>query len=70
MMPPEPKRGGRKGGGQSVSFNLPGPIAQQAAPAPRKLASEYQPPSSFVQQMERPQTEKSKNVLDDLWQFS
>jgi hypothetical protein len=73
MLPPEPKRGGRKGGaggGASVSFNLPGPIAQQVAPAPRKLASEYQPPSSFVQTMERPTTDKSKSVLDDLWMFS
>ena len=70
MLPPEPKRGGKKGGGSSVSFNLPGPIAQQAAPAPRKLASEYQPPTSFVQQMERPVSEKSKSVLDDLWNFT
>jgi hypothetical protein len=70
MHPPEPKRGGKKGGGASVSFNLPGPLAQQAAPAPRKLASEYQPPTSFVQQMERPVTEKSKSVLDDLWNFT
>lgn len=69
MLPPEPKRGGKKGGA-NVSFQLPGPIAQQAAPTARKLASEYQPPTSFVQQMERPVTEKSKSVLDDLWNFS
>ena len=71
MLPPEPRRGARKmGGGPSVSFQLPGHLAQQAAPAPRKLASEYRPPTSFVQQMERPITEKSKSVLDDLWMFS
>lgn len=75
MLPPEPKRGGRRagaggGGGPSVSFNLPGPIAQQVAPAPRKLASEYQPPTSFIQQMERPTTDKTKNVLADLYMFS
>lgn len=71
MLPPETKRAGRRSaGGPSVSFQLPGPIAQQVSPAPRKLASEYQPPTSFVQQMERPTTDKTKNVLDDLWQFS
>ena len=68
MLPPETKRGGKKGA--NVSFNLPGQLAQQAAPTARKLASEYQPPSSFVQQMERPQSEKTRNVLDDLWNFA
>jgi hypothetical protein len=70
MLPPEPKRGGRKAGGNSVSFQLPGHLSQQAAPAPRKLASEYQPPPSFVQQMERPTSDKTKNVLDELWNFA
>ena len=70
MLPPETKKGGKKSGGNSVSFSLPSPLAQQVAPAPRKLASEYQPPAQFVQQMERPQTAKTKNVLDDLWMFS
>jgi hypothetical protein len=71
MMPPEaPKRGGRKGAGPSVSFDLPSPLAQQVAPAARKLASEYKPPQSFVQQMERPQSDKSQGVLNDLWMFS
>lgn len=68
MPPPEPKRGGRKGA--SVSFELPSPLGQSVATAPRKLASEYKPPESFVQQMERPQSDKSKSVLDDLWIFS
>lgn len=71
MMPPEPKRGGaKKGNGNSVSFALPSPLAQPVAPTPRKLASEYQPPPSFVQQMERPASDKSNNVLADLWMFS
>lgn len=72
MLPPEPKRGGRRqgGAGPSVRFDIPGPLAQQVAPAPRKLASEYQPPTSFVQQMERPSSDKSNNVLADLWMFS
>ena len=80
MMPVEPKRGGGGGGkkqsagsasaNQNVSFDLPTPFGQQVAPAPRKLASEYKPPQSFVQTMERPQTEKSNSVLNDLWMFS
>ncbi len=73
MMPPEaPKRGGggKKNGGASVSFDLPSPLAQQVAPPARKLASEYKPPESFVQQMERPHSEKSQGVLNDLWMFS
>jgi hypothetical protein len=72
MMPPETnKRGGalKKNTG-SVSFDLPGPIASQVAPGPRKLASEYKPPTSFVQQMERPQSDKANSVLNDLWMFS
>lgn len=70
MLPPDTKKGGKKSTSNSVSFSLPSPISQQVAPAPRKLASEYQPPAQFVQQMERPQTAKTKNVLDDLWMFS
>ena len=54
----------------NVSFDLPGPIASQVAPGPRKLASEYKPPTSFVQQMERPQSDKANSVLNDLWMFS
>ena len=69
MMPPDvPKRGGKKGG--SVSFDIPSHFTQQVAPTARKLASEYKPPESFVQQMERPQSDKSQGVLNDLWMFS
>jgi hypothetical protein len=64
MLPPEQKKGGKK------SVTILNPLAQQVAPPPRKLASDYKPPSSFIQTIERPQTEKSKNVLNDLWQFS
>lgn len=69
MIPPETKRGGSRKAA-SVSFALPDPLSQRAAPSPRKLASEYQPPSSFVQQMERPASDTSKSVLNDLWMFS
>ena len=65
MLPPEQKKS--KKSANSVSFS---PIAQQVAPAPRKLASEYKPPSSFIQTIERPEAAKSKNVLNDLWMFS
>jgi hypothetical protein len=69
MLPPETKKGGKKSA-NSVSFSLPSPLAQSTTPAPRKLASEYQPPAQFVQQMERPQSAKTKNVIDELWMFS
>jgi hypothetical protein len=63
MMPADKKKKG-------VGIALPGPIEQQAAQAPRKLASEYKPPAQFVQTMERPQAEKKNGVLQDLWMFS
>lgn len=69
MLPPQTKKGGKKN--QSVSFApTPSPLAQSVAPSARKLASEYQPPSQFIQQMERPQSEKSRSVLDDLYMFN
>jgi len=55
---------------KGVGFALPGPLEQQVATTPRKLASEYKPPAQFVQTMERPQAEKKNSVLQDLWMFS
>ena len=68
MLPPQTKKGGKKN--QNVSFAPPSHLAQQASQPARKLASEYHPPAQFVQQMERPQSDKAKSVLDDLWMFS
>lgn len=68
-----PAANGKKGAvkkNQSVSFATDGHLKQQVAPSARRLASEYQPPSQFIQQMEKPQSEKARSVLDDLWMFS
>jgi Family of unknown function (DUF5759) len=65
MLPEQQKK--KKAG---VTFASMTPLQQQVAPTARKAASEYVPPTTFVQQMDRPQAEKKNNVLSDLWMFS
>jgi len=66
MLPPEGPKKGKKTG----TYTPPGHLEARAAPAPRKLASEYKPPEQFIQSVERPQAEKKNSVLEDLWMFS
>ncbi len=84
MMPPPPpqnmnKKGtGVRGGPQKsrVSFSVPAGITPPSAPPQARSASDYEPPSSFLTNIERPQNPPrpgatgAGNVLADLWNFN
>jgi hypothetical protein len=73
MLPAEIKRDQKKKDKQarSVSFapdpRRP-PSEAQAAPARRTI--DYEPPTSFLNSVQKPLPENKPNVLSDLWKFS
>lgn len=74
MIPPEIKKEQKKRDKQtakSVSFapDLRGPVSEQRQVAARS-ALDYEPPSSFVQSVQKPLPEKKNNILADLWNFN
>jgi len=46
-----------------------GPVSQPRPVAPRR-AIDYEPPASFLQNMDRPVKDVKGNVLADLWSFN
>jgi hypothetical protein len=84
MPPPAPQNSSKKGAGGNrgappsrsrVSFNLPQGIQQPQAPQARS-AMDYEPPTSFLSNIDRPQNPPrpgataAGNVLADLWNFN
>lgn len=81
MIPPEVKKEQKKKERQqdkakSVSFapDLRGSIGSNGYPEPReppvRSATDYQPPNSFVQSVQKPVAEKKQNILADLWNYT
>ena len=76
MIPPETKKEMKKkekgqDRAKSVSFapDLRGPVGEPRAP-PVRSAMEYIPPNSFLETVQKPQPEKKKNILEDLWNYT
>jgi hypothetical protein len=84
MPPPAPQNSSKKGAGgnrgappsrSKVSFNLPQGV-QQPQVAPARSAMDYEPPTSFLSNIDRPQNPPRSgataagNVLADLWNFN
>lgn len=82
MIPPEVKKEQKKKEKQqqdkakSVSFapDLRGAIGRDGYPETReppvRSATEYVPPNSFVQSVQKPQADKKNNILADLWNYT
>lgn len=82
--PPPPQNSSKKGAGGNrgapqrtkVSFSLPQGVAQPPATPQIRSASDYEPPTSFLTNMDRPQNPPRSgatgagNVLADLWNFN
>uniref|UniRef100_A0A6C0BJC4 Uncharacterized protein n=1 Tax=viral metagenome TaxID=1070528 RepID=A0A6C0BJC4_9ZZZZ len=72
MMPPQPPANtSKKGGGKSrISFQIPEAVA---APTTARSAVDYQPPPSFISDIQRPQrvvpsgASGAGNIVADLW---
>lgn len=73
MLPPEVKKEQKKKEKQarSVSF-APDPRRPVSEPeaAPVRRPIDYEPPSSFLNTLQKPLPDKKTNVLADLWQFN
>ena len=77
--PPAPANTSKKGGGRNageksrISFQIP---EELAAPTTAKSAVDYQPPSSFLSDIQRPQratpsgVSGAGNLVADLWKLS
>jgi hypothetical protein len=80
MIPPEVKKEQKKKDkekaldkAKSVSFapDLRGGAAYaEPREPPVRNATEYQPPNSFVQSIQKPVNEKKNNILADLWNYT
>jgi hypothetical protein len=82
MIPPEVKKEQKKKEKQqqqqqdkarSVSFapDLRGGVGfPEAREPPVRSATEYVPPNSFVQSVQKPQADKKNNILADLWNYT
>lgn len=75
MIPPEVKKEQKKKEKQqdkarSVSFapDLRGSYEPREPPV--RSATDYQPPNSFVQSVQKPLPEKKQNILADLWNYT
>lgn len=74
MIPPEIKKEQKKRDKQqakSVTFapDIRGPASEQRQ-RPARSAVDYEPPSSFVQSVQKPLPERKNNILADLWNFN
>jgi hypothetical protein len=84
MPPPAPQNSSKKGAGgnrgappsrSKVSFNLPQGVQEQQV-AQARSAMDYEPPTSFLSNIDRPQNPPRSgataagNVLADLWNFN
>lgn len=76
MMPPAPPANtSKKGGGEKsrISFRIPETVA---APTTARSAVDYQPPPSFISDIQRPQrvvpsgASGAGNIVADLWKLS
>jgi hypothetical protein len=80
MIPPEVKKEQKKKEKQdkakSVSFapDLRGSLGREGYAEPReppvRSATDYVPPNSFVQNVQKPLPEKKSNILADLWNYT
>ncbi len=71
MIPPEVKKQQTKKDKQarSVSF-APDVRAPVAEPPPLRRTTDYEPPPSFLNQVQKPLPDRKTNVLADLWNFN
>jgi hypothetical protein len=74
MIPPEIKKEQKKREKQqakSVTFapDIRAPVSEQR-PVAARSALDYEPPSSFVQSVQKPLPERKNNILADLWNFN
>jgi hypothetical protein len=72
MIPPEVKKEQKKQQKQqvrSVSF-APDPRRPADAPAPVRSTMDYEPPNSFLTNLQKPLPDRKTNVLSDLWNFN
>jgi hypothetical protein len=74
MIPPEIKKEQKKREkhqAKSVTFapDIRAPVSEQR-PVAARSALDYEPPSSFVQSVQKPLPERKNNILADLWNFN
>ena len=55
---------------RSVSFSTDLRGFPEAREPPVRSATEYMPPNSFVQSVQKPQADKKNNILADLWNYT
>lgn len=74
MIPPEVKKEQKKrekAQARSVSFapDPRRPISEIQAP-PNRRTTDYEPPTSFMNSLQKPLPDSKSNVLSDLWNFN
>lgn len=71
MIPPEVKKEQKKKEKQARSVSFAPDVRRPATePTPIRNTIDYEPPNSFLQNLQKPLPDRKNNILADLWNFN